>query len=99
MWYFLFLSLFSVWIATAENSKPETAAVIIKLEIFVFLLVDFPLQCIWPSPYDMLNTFLALFFGSIVVLYANILSPLILVYCFQEKENMYFSSLLCPVCP
>lgn len=96
--------MFSAWIGTVENSKLETAAVIIKLEtcyvqLFVFLLVDFPLQCISPSPYDVLNTFLGLFFGSIVVLYTNVLSPLILVYYFQEKENIYFSSLLCPICP
>lgn len=86
-------SVFSAWIGTAENRKPLTAAVIIKLEtcydqLFVFLSVNFPLQCIWPSPYDTLNTFLGLFFGSIVVLYSNVLLPLILLYYFQEKEYM-----------
>lgn len=94
--------MFSAWIGTAENRKPLTTAVIIKLEtcydqLFVFLLVNFPLQCIWPS-YDMLNTSLSLFFGSIVVLYSNDLLPLILLYYFQEKENISFSCLLCPIC-
>lgn len=42
---------FSAWVGTAENRKPLTAAVIIKLEtyydqLFVFLSVNFPLQCI-----------------------------------------------------
>lgn len=46
--------VFCVWIGTVENSNSETAAVIIKLETYVqllvFLLVDFPFQCLWPSP-------------------------------------------------
>lgn len=42
-WCFLFLSLLSVWIATAENSRPETAAVIIKLEIICLSFGGFPI--------------------------------------------------------